>query len=252
MSWLDLPPVSSRLPVGTGKSCNAFTLVEMLVAIAIIGILATILVPVIGSTRESARLATCTNRLRELGIAFQLYAQENSGQLPYPRSIPGSRWPFHVASYLGSPYQTRYDSTGQVNGITSSANIYENPIIRDPANQFNPANAAEGTFAFNVKLDADHHRSGPVYITDLSTPRTFPVLSTSEGNGMRGGLLLESLGPSARAAALGYTGVTHRNGPAPNYGRHAVFLFADWHVQAVDVCDSGRWPWNDPQAFSIH
>lgn len=248
-----LPAVTAAAspPAFGRREGRAFTLIEMLVVIAIIGVLASILVPVIGGVRESATMAVCTSRLRELGAAFQLYAQENSGELPHPKSAPGSRWPFHVASYLGSSYQTRYDSTGQVSGITGSANLYDNPLIRDPANAFNPTSEAEGTFAFNVKIDADHHKSGPVRIADLSAPDTFPVLATSEGNGQRGGLLLESAGPSPKARTLGYSGVTHRNGPAPNYGRQAVFLFADWHVSAVDVCDPRGWPWNDPQAFTV-
>jgi prepilin-type processing-associated H-X9-DG protein len=93
-----------------------------------------------------------------------------------------------------------------------------------------------------------------VQITRLSRPSHFPVLATSQRDDtVKGGLRLTSGGPSPKAADFGYAGATEDTGPAPTYGRRAVFLFADWHVQARDVCDANAWPWNDPDgnAFKV-
>ena len=63
---------------------KAFTLIELLVVIAIIAILAAILFPVFQSVRENARQATCQSNLKQLGLAFALYAGDYDGNFPAP------------------------------------------------------------------------------------------------------------------------------------------------------------------------
>jgi prepilin-type N-terminal cleavage/methylation domain-containing protein/prepilin-type processing-associated H-X9-DG protein len=60
----------------------AFTLVELLVVVAIIGILIAILLPVLSRARESANRAKCLSNVRQIGLALLAYTGENRGWFP--------------------------------------------------------------------------------------------------------------------------------------------------------------------------
>src|SRR4051812_19915023 len=55
---------------------NAFTLIELLIVIAVIAILATILFPVFARARENARRSSCQSNLKQIGLGIQQYAQD--------------------------------------------------------------------------------------------------------------------------------------------------------------------------------
>jgi prepilin-type N-terminal cleavage/methylation domain-containing protein/prepilin-type processing-associated H-X9-DG protein len=69
------------------KKRNAFTLIELLVVIAIIAVLIALLLPAVQAAREAARRSSCTNNLRQLGIAQQ-NCHDTSGSLPPGRGGP--------------------------------------------------------------------------------------------------------------------------------------------------------------------
>ena len=74
--------MKSTLTFTTGAALYAFTLVELLVAIAIIAILAALLLPALASAKSKARQTECAGNLRQWGLAFRMYADDNEDFLP--------------------------------------------------------------------------------------------------------------------------------------------------------------------------
>ena len=112
------------------SSARAFTLIELLTVIAIIGILAAIIIPTVGAVRRNAANASDTSNLRQLGAAIHLHITDNRGMLPNRAlTIPGTstgsgnpdRWNFHEAV-------DRYMSRGGKFTASSVFNFLNRPL----------------------------------------------------------------------------------------------------------------------------
>jgi prepilin-type processing-associated H-X9-DG protein len=63
----------------------AFTLIELLVVIGLIALLAALLLPVLGKTKEAGRSTACLSNLHQIGVALQIYVDGNDNRLPVMR-----------------------------------------------------------------------------------------------------------------------------------------------------------------------
>jgi len=95
------------------RNRNGFTLIELLVVIAIIALLLSVVVPSLGMAKEKAKLVMCKNNMKQQGLAFSMYIQDNdqffpTGTLPYMASDDEHAMYTYViwGGKMGTEYQT--------------------------------------------------------------------------------------------------------------------------------------------------
>ena len=91
---------------------RAFTLIEILVVLLIIGILSALLFPVFSRAREGGRAKACTSNLHQLGLAFQQYAQDSRNK--YPLAANYQAWEPGYAHWVAGDKKASMVTIGSV------------------------------------------------------------------------------------------------------------------------------------------
>ncbi|MFN4226716.1 MAG: prepilin-type N-terminal cleavage/methylation domain-containing protein [Candidatus Ratteibacteria bacterium] len=122
------------------KKISGFTLIELLVVIGIVAILAGILLPALNKAREKARQATCTNNLKQIYIALEIYANDNEDFYPFCQGTC-----FWQTGNINPPYPGYPGWTEQLYPYVKNKKIYRcptYPVKNDEFSYFLSARAA--------------------------------------------------------------------------------------------------------------
>ncbi len=101
------------------RRVSAFTLIELLTVIAIIGILAAIIIPTVGKVRETAKFANSLSNVRQVTQAHMTYANDNKGNLPWIVDTSlgvNAWWQMQILPYVSPISVTSYADANKLAG----------------------------------------------------------------------------------------------------------------------------------------
>jgi prepilin-type N-terminal cleavage/methylation domain-containing protein/prepilin-type processing-associated H-X9-DG protein len=137
---------------------KAFTLIELLVVIAVIAVIAAMLLPSVGRSKTSAQRVQCASNARQLGLASQMYWDDNSGAcfLWQRGATNGGRLYWFGWLQDGTEGQREYDaSTGALHPYLKGHNIAVCPALNYSLSQFKlKATGAASGYGYNRYLSA--------------------------------------------------------------------------------------------------
>jgi prepilin-type N-terminal cleavage/methylation domain-containing protein/prepilin-type processing-associated H-X9-DG protein len=211
--------MSDRAEFGRRASKAGFTLVELLVSVAIISILAGLLLPVLGTVRESARQIQCLNNLRQIGGAIDCYLGDHNSWI-FPQYTPGGHTWYQSYpapnGYFGRPPYLNLDYTKPYGGT----------IVDCPSNS--PGYAGiDVDYGFNSYLNLNLSWCKWGKMTRLRRPTQTPSFADMIGkNSLNGGYYYFCVSDWDDRVKFDL----HNNS--------ADYLFMDWHVSRLTYSEA--------------
>jgi len=144
-----------------------FTLIELLTVIAIIGILAAILIPVVSSVRESARTSQCASNLRQIGNGILLYVDDNTGRTPMARNTDefGTNdmmvtFQYTIWGYVGYEWDSFDYSENSMRVTSRTENVFHCPTTLTQGPRYVPTGDGGDPYAYAMSADVHNRFDG--------------------------------------------------------------------------------------------
>ncbi len=154
------------------RTTGAFTLVELLTVIAIIGILAALLMPALEQAKARAKRIQCIGNQKEIGLAFHLFANDHGGKFPTLVSTnDGGSLEFVIAGYqIHGPFYFSFQHFRPLAGSLGTPKLLACPadLERWAGTNFNQFNNANLSYAIGLVTDPDNPRA--ILVADRNLP----------------------------------------------------------------------------------
>ena len=228
---------------------SAFTLIELLVVIAIIAILIGLLLPAVQKVRESAARMSCSNNMKQFGLALHNYAGSNDNKLPASRVTVGGvskfrSWTPVVLAYVEQDnvarlwdFNTKWNKTTNLTTSQNNFKVFQCPSAPGvPRRQAGPVLLGAGDYG---SVNSIRRR----FYTANGVPN-FPMAGTKPGDEVPGALAKEMDTP-----ILAITdGTSNTIMIAEDAGRPNLFQ----QSRDTGTNTSDGWGWADPDCgFSV-
>lgn len=174
------PGVRAFVPPTASMAEGGFTLVELLVTMAVVALLTALLLPLMTTVKEAARSARCLGQVRQFVIGSLAYAEDHRGFLPanYAPGAGTNRWSDRIAPYLVEDKNVNHVVDGQTRqkGIFRCPSINSLPLREDQLEAWMIANytvfrMASSNYVMVENLDSVdfNPRLGPDYFSSTWT-----------------------------------------------------------------------------------
>lgn len=240
--------ISKAHPTRQAVFCRGgFTLVELLVVIGIIALLISILLPALNAAREQGNAVKCLSNVRQIGMSFLQYANDNRGHFP-----AGSRWPKALIRrddwiyyQVTAVAPNRPDPDPQGSAIARYMGGFNAELLRCPSDNIEAhvSTADSGQYRYSYAMNANFESPMNVKIVKITHATDKILIAEEDERSVNDGLWSAGDGSLTTSTARDLLAIRHDRkkilpddntiaiGSSPNADRRGNAAYVDGHAE---------------------